>query len=1392
MAITDWSPQELAALQQQGIDPRYATPAPSVGGNDPTMTQGGAVTSTLKGNAGGILGGGAGALAGSRYGGMLGRALMAGGKGLATGEVLGGGPEDPLADVAGAGLGAAGLIGSVLGGVGGAAAGGYGGQRLQQSFLSPEENTLLAQQALQAQQQYPKTALGTDIAASALASGGGFSPTTAVRGVRDLIPAVMGRGISGDAANVLLQSAVNPAINTGLQYATTGTLPSRGDLAAQALGGALFAKPNALGRMVGGHQVQTQQADNDEVQPQQPQPEQPPTTPSPYTEQDEDGNYLIDNKGVTDAFQKLNPKPAVKNLPVENAAQAMTQYRQTMQMPVDDKRTWLHDQWMKQQGDLAEMNENRGSYRDLMGQVEQANQAIALPSQETAEEAQPPQPPLPPNMGGSEQDLTPEQQAVSQQNNSREAFESLARQQGTTLPTAVDPNAPKPVSPNTLRITAPNFLQSNIGRPEVRPSTAVEGELESRAEANPVPVATYADRAEELAAKLEKIKSGFNPNQLHAFGVLPATWDAAVSIAQGVIRAGGHVADAIEAAVAHIKKNVTSGWDERGVREHLASVLQEKPTAKEESVKPTTSSELSPNLTFKPTRSALDTIRELPTTAGRKLADALHSTFIERKHYIGDLWNPIAKQMQGMSKADIQQVHNTLQTEDRAGRFQTQMLRTPNQRRLYRLIRDFLNKDADLRIKERLPVYQNGQPRLAKKNPTYYPDIVNSKVRQILQANTDTTAVKQLRDDFVKNRMKLGQSREEAEVGYLDQLDKMQGSQDKGVHSGGTHFAASRQPEGLPLPTSWTENDARKSLATYFNRKATDYSFFKHVEKNPEAMAALGNKKDAWGNPIEQANPSSKNHVTNINQNTAVKNVIHELSIEAGDQVERTQHRIESLATASILGPLTELHKVVSTFFKALTYYDNPAAMAHMSVKAAMGFSKGYERAMSNGQGQLSSRGLADFVDNHLTWADRFAGAAQGIRDIYTAGQLTERFMVGSSQIHAEYLVRGKLAQANSGDAAATRLMRFLDPTYQAGKTYDAKGMSQLATEMAGMWHGSRDARTLPAWMLHDNEISAFMKLSSWGIAQTNNFMRDVWTPAVRDKQYQPLVTAMFGGLLGGYVIKELRERLSGKQTGIPSLTEIGASSRGFEGNIPALAYNAMAAASYAGLGGIISQVARYPFDVAFRNTPQSATFPLDAVTTNLAKTATNVVDAMLNSVNPNYLDIATKAGLEVIGQNLQLARVGINQGINLGLITGLPAEQKELSDKLGELRRFKEVEGLPVDAQTDSAKNPLLNLDQKEFKHTQDLGQAVRELPALVSEIVGKYGNEPDLMLEKLKELKSNPYSTFPDMETLPLEYVKYISYLNRVEGPQQAQQELTNYLRKKMVNEVKSGLVP
>jgi len=223
----------------------------------------------------------------------------------------------------------------------------------------------------------------------------------------------------------------------------------------------------------------------------------------------------------------------------------------------------------------------------------------------------------------------------------------------------------------------------------------------------------------------------------------------------------------------------------------------------------------------------------------------------------------------------------------------------------------------------------------------------------------------------------------------------------------------------------------------------------------------------------------------------------------------------------------------------------------------------------------------------------------------------------------------------------------------------------------------------------------------------------------------------------------------------------------------------------------LLSQVAKYPFDSVYKNDYQGATFPMDEVASDLASTLHDVSSAIANDPNVNWVDLAQAVSMHVLSTNFQLGRIAINQGINGGIITGMPAEKKELQDKMQQLRRFDMTEGLPYQ-DIDAGSNPYLNLEQKQFKSTQDIGKAMKQLPELINNIIETYKGSPDVMMAKLKALKENQYETFPSMEQMPLSAFKYLGYLQRLEGPQQAQEELMSYMKHKAVNKAKSSAVP
>jgi len=784
------------------------------------------------------------------------------------------------------------------------------------------------------------------------------------------------------------------------------------------------------------------------------------------------------------------------------------------------------------------------------------------------------------------------------------------------------------------------------------------------------------------------------------------------------------------------------------------------------------------------TQSVLDKMSELPHAGVRLYAKGAKAALNEADQLRGKFKTPVIEAGKKLTDADKLQLNKVINKEISEKTIASSLLQNDRQRAFYNEVKKAMAGTADYAIANRIPINQAGFRRLMIKDPTHWPGMANQKVEQVFRDNTNTGEMDRLEKVFNDwNTQKLGMTPAQSQARIDNWKKSIQGSTDSTHISSQDYFNAIRKAQGAPLPPEFREQNPVKAMSRYLDRFSVAATHYKHVESNNKILSALGQTQNAWGQSVPKDPHGS------IATNPVVQTAIGQFKREITGQAEHNEESVSALATSALIsGPPLEVHKLVSNQVGAIKFAENPFQYARMIGHALTNVKAGYQHAKENGLYKPTALSYRDMLNGSLTSAERLLAAAHVVRQVSTLGGLTTKANAALLQSQMEYIIPSKIQRALKGDVTSQQFLKNLDPNYTKGKTYSLAEQRQLASLAAGYIHGTSDIRSMPAWMLKDGEVSGFFKLAHWSVAQTNNFMKDVYTPATRGN-YTPLLNSVFGSLVGGYLIKELREKISGRASQIPSLQEVMAGDN--PNKAPLLAYNAVAAMQYSGFGGLLSQVAKYPFDFAYKNSPQGATFPLDEVASDLMGTIKEVSSTIANDPNVNWVDLAAKVTQQTLQSNMQLAKIAINQGINNGLITGMPAEKKELSDSLAKLRRFDEVEGLPYQ-DLDESSNPYMNLEQKKFKSTQDLGQAAQMLPQLVNNIMTTYAGKPDVMMNKLQALKTNQYETFPSMKKMPMQFMKYLGYLQREEGPEKAQAELQNYLHHEMINQAKAGLVP
>lgn len=83
--------------------------------------------------------------------------------------------------------------------------------------------------------------------------------------------------------------------------------------------------------------------------------------------------------------------------------------------------------------------------------------------------------------------------------------------------------------------------------------------------------------SDKLISRLEAMKVKMSSGQLHAFGILPALWNAGIELAIKGVKAGKNVGQVMNEVVDYFKKNNKGKFDEDEVRKGLAKVMGIEP-----------------------------------------------------------------------------------------------------------------------------------------------------------------------------------------------------------------------------------------------------------------------------------------------------------------------------------------------------------------------------------------------------------------------------------------------------------------------------------------------------------------------------------------------------------------------------------------------------------------------------------------------------------------------------------------------------------------------------------------------------------------------------------------------------------------------------------------------
>jgi hypothetical protein len=653
----------------------------------------------------------------------------------------------------------------------------------------------------------------------------------------------------------------------------------------------------------------------------------------------------------------------------------------------------------------------------------------------------------------------------------------------------------------------------------------------------------------------------------------------------------------------------------------------------------------------------------------------------------------------------------------------------------------------------------------------YGPEMLSDVNKEILTKQAGSPEAKAILDEWANHIVEESEGKVSKEEAIKNLKEYASALGNRNVHD--IEFGAVRKARGYGVPENLRETDLLKVLTQYGTRVAKDYSHWTKLQSNPEIAAKLalpqieGGKSRMEGVDDLMAHPDVKNALRFwmgdfVSQNTPratafVRTFLGNL-LQTGTQVRNT------VQLPGLISPYLSTYKDAMALFKSFG-----------NMKDA------FRKSLEYG----ARSGTMDFDRYHtLESPDRIATGLNKISEVlrkFTGRDLMENSDRAYTFEVGRQIGKGKIVDAINGDEKA---QAWLD---KFGLGIDTKNLDKLGEHEINVIgknfvdrvQGTYDARGLPIGAF-DSQFAPFFALSRWGIEKSNVIWKDVLNPAIKGENYLPLITYSLGTLMTGAAIRKLNELMSGKKDYTPSVDEAMSADR--KDYLLAAFVNLMQQGSYA---GIVSDSAKTLSDIFIQHEyPKGPiSFPAaDFLTQTLGQNLADYTSAIENGGEPlettmNLLGNIAKSSV----QNYRL----VNSRI-------LNAEDTERSNKFRDVRTFKKLEGEDVPALSSFHGNQLENKDVQEFKRTGDIGEAASLLPNLVSKALEKSKGDPYKLKQELSKIKENNYQTMPNMQSAPLEFLRYMSYLNKTQGSEEASSRLSDFLLQNAKNQAKSQMVP
>jgi len=659
---------------------------------------------------------------------------------------------------------------------------------------------------------------------------------------------------------------------------------------------------------------------------------------------------------------------------------------------------------------------------------------------------------------------------------------------------------------------------------------------------------------------------------------------------------------------------------------------------------------------------------------------------------------------------------------------------------------------------------QNSRPgmRQGGYNPDYLQQSFDRGALHYITNEPESPKAKQYEKDFLDYRVnKKGQTPQEAQKDW----DIIKKGFSKQFSNAAEQFGPLDKAAGLGIPPSMRSQNLFDRIKNYGDRVARRFAYHDNFEANPTAQDAL------------------KDYSASENW----KRIFRDISGQR-ELTETKRNAVMGLAKAGMTGTLTGVRNLIQGQYLGWDQFTGKQ-IAVTTAKGWLDFKKNWERTFSQG---INRENIASIEFGE-------GGLKDSIRTINRIRDITNSLMGKNLLEKTARTVNMGMGRINTIENFSAALNKTASPTQlrwldNYGKTenwkqYLTKGslpdevIDRMAAKFVESVQGTYDYRTLPSWAV-EGSVAPFFSLSRWSIDRTNRFTKNVVSPLVNG-DIAPALKATLGMIVGGTVIDQITQAASKRRNPVPTLGEIQAGKEQGTDEKGILLYKLASLSSISSMMGFHGDLFKTVMDKWYGNRSTEFNNPALELVKNLGERTFDVVQAHAEG-DLNLSDVPNIIS-QVLQDNAQNWRIALAQ------FSKDQQEEISRSNAFKERRVFRQVTGRGVQTLGgEDTSNPFLNKDIREYKRTGDINRAAELLPKVAQNILSKNKNDPEATIRSLESLKQNSYATFPSPEDSPLEFGKYLQYLDKTKGVEERNRMLMDYLKQEEVNKIKAKMIP